>query len=86
MKTINELVQEYIFNVVILSKIENNEIESTLADVLEFNERYNINVFKLKKYIEDEYDVEFTDLCNCKGQEILNNLCEIEFNNKKQII
>tara|TARA_R110000851_G_scaffold28032_1_gene78423 strand:+ start:578 stop:829 length:252 start_codon:yes stop_codon:yes gene_type:complete len=79
MKTIKELVKIYVNQVIILEDMEQSRSE---YDVLEFCGEFDKTVTLLKIAIEDEYDVEFTELCNCKAQQILNGLCDIEFNTK----
>jgi predicted metal-binding protein len=79
MKAIEELVKEYVFNVLYLEGVEAGNIESNLGAMLEFQERQNNNILLLEEAITNKYNIEFNGTCYSKGQEKLSELCDIEF-------
>jgi hypothetical protein len=79
MKTIEELVKEYMFNVLYLEAVESGNIESNLGDMLEFQENQKNNMFLLEEAISKKYNISFNGTCYSKGQEKLSELCDIEF-------
>ena len=79
MKTIEELVKEYMFNALYLEAVESGNIKSNLGDMLEFEEKQNNNMFLLEKAISNKYNISFNGTCYSEGQEKLSELCDIEF-------
>jgi hypothetical protein len=77
MKSIKELVIKYIENIEILEGLESKQIQYSLKELLDWNEKSNQNVIELKKAIINKYNVDFNDGCNSKGQEKLNELCNV---------
>lgn len=77
MKTIKELVIQYINDVKIMEGLESNQIQCSLKELLDFNDKFNKDMNELKEAIITKYNVDFSDCCNSKGQEKLNELCNL---------
>ena len=80
---IEKLVSQYVFNVMELEDFERARYRPPLSVMLEFNERFERTILELERAISDEYDLDFDGTCDCKAQEKLNELCDIEFSKLK---